>query len=155
MSSSLLGTNLHNRFVINTSPKICVHWETMLPTTCPHLLPGSIAANAMIQPIPVITRNMVSECSRKISITAEGRMPFGCLLSAEPFSYRNLVITMVTKFPSSRRLHFQRTIRYACPGWSGDREESTEPRLPARQYLGSVCAKKICAFGLGSCNYFI
>src|ERR1035437_4330108 len=94
------------RLVIRTSPRIWVHSETMLPTTCPHLLPGSIAQNATTQPMPVITRKMVSECSRRNSKTAEGNLPFGCLLSAEPFSYRNFVITIVTKTPVQSAMAF-------------------------------------------------
>lgn len=69
-----------------TNPKICVHSETMLPTTWPHLLSGSMARNATTQAIPVINRKMLSECSRNICITLDGKTPFGCLLSAEPFS---------------------------------------------------------------------
>src|SRR5450755_4185324 len=72
--------------VISTSPRICVHSETMLPTTCPHLLLGSIALNATTQPTPVIRRNKVSECSRKNSSATDCHFPFGFLLSAEPFS---------------------------------------------------------------------
>lgn len=59
------------RFVIKTRPRICLHSETMFPTTCPHLLFGSIARNAAIQPMAVIARKMVSQCSRGISMTAE------------------------------------------------------------------------------------
>jgi hypothetical protein len=58
----------------------------MLPTGCPHLLFGSIAQNAAIQPKPVMARKMARQCSRGISMPADGNIPFGCWLSAGPFS---------------------------------------------------------------------
>src|SRR3984893_8321874 len=75
-----------NRLVIRTSPRICVHSETMLPTTCPHFPLGSIPLKATTQAVPVITRNIVSECSRRNSMAAEGTFPLSFLLSLEPFS---------------------------------------------------------------------
>ena len=38
LSACLEPTSIR-RLVIRTSPRICVHSETMLPTTCPHLPP--------------------------------------------------------------------------------------------------------------------
>src|ERR1019366_10478200 len=86
-------------FVIHTNPRICVHSETMLPTTCPQRLPVSIRRKAHTHPIQVITRNTVSECSRRNSRTGDFHLPFGFLLSAEPLSYRCLVISTVTSTP--------------------------------------------------------
>src|ERR1017187_696402 len=86
-------------FVIHTSPRICVHSDTMLPTTCPHRLPVSMRRKAHPHPIQVITRNTVSECSRRNSSTGDFQMPFGFLLSADPFSYRCLVMRTVTSTP--------------------------------------------------------
>src|ERR1022692_529010 len=88
-----------SRLVISTSPRICVHSETMLPTTCPQRLLGRMARNAITQPMPVTSKNNVSECSRRNSFSADGNLPLGCLLSAEPFSYRYLVMTTVTTTP--------------------------------------------------------
>src|SRR6202008_5040461 len=48
------------RFVMRSKPRIWVHSETILPTTCPHFPLGSIARKATIQPIPVISRTRVS-----------------------------------------------------------------------------------------------
>src|SRR3981081_4569578 len=94
------------RLVMRTSPRICVHSETMLPTTCPHLLFGSMALNASPQATPGTRRNTVSECSRRNSAIAEANLPFGRLLSVDPFSYRCLVMTTVTKTPVQSAMAF-------------------------------------------------
>src|SRR5450631_4211656 len=85
--------------VIHTSPRICVHSDTMLPTTCPQRLFVSIRRKTHTHPIQVITRNTVSECSRRNSSTGDFHFPFGFLLSADPLSYRCLVISTVTSTP--------------------------------------------------------
>src|SRR5437867_3518115 len=54
-----------SRFVISTSPKICVPSETILPTTCPHFDSESIQAYRAIHPIPVINKKILREWSRK------------------------------------------------------------------------------------------
>jgi hypothetical protein len=41
------------------NPRICVHSETMLPRTWPHLLLGSMALNATTQAMPVTRGNKV------------------------------------------------------------------------------------------------
>lgn len=64
------------RLAIETRPRICLHSEPIVPTTCPHLLFGSIARNAALQPMPVIARKW-RECSRGNSMTADGNIPFG------------------------------------------------------------------------------
>src|SRR5512133_1053868 len=48
---------------------------------------------------PVIRKKMVSECSRTNSSMRPGRMPLGCLLWAEPFSYRRFVAKAMTTRP--------------------------------------------------------
>src|SRR4029434_1473380 len=58
-----------SRFVNSTRPKICVHSETMLPTTWPHLASESIEAYSAIHPTPVITRKILREGSRNLSQT--------------------------------------------------------------------------------------
>src|SRR5271167_1756626 len=91
---------------MRTNPRICVHSETMLPTTWPHLLFGSIALNATTQAMPVTSRNKVSECSRRNSPAADRAFSLGCLLSVDPFSYRCLVITIVIKTPVQSAIAF-------------------------------------------------
>src|SRR5260370_1104453 len=75
------------RLVMRMNPRICVHSETMLPTTWPLLLLGSMALNATTQEMPVTRRNRVSECSLRNSPAADRALSFGCLLSLDPFSY--------------------------------------------------------------------
>jgi hypothetical protein len=50
-----------SRFVIRTSPKTCVHSETMLPTTCPHFDSESIHQYRAIHPRPVVNRKILRE----------------------------------------------------------------------------------------------
>src|SRR5579872_448967 len=95
-----------SRLVIRTSPIICVHSETILPTTCPHRLFASIARNAATQAAPVTTRNKVRECSRRNVITGESPSQCGRLLSDDPFSYKNFVITTVTTTPLQSAIAF-------------------------------------------------
>src|SRR4051794_18245926 len=69
------------RFVISTSPRTCVHSETMLPTTCPHFSLGFMCQNAQVHPAPVMSRKIVNECSRKNSSVGEHPIFFNFLLS--------------------------------------------------------------------------
>src|SRR6185437_3046355 len=55
------------RLVMISRPKICVHSETMLPTTWPHFELGMECANRSTQITPVPSRNTLSECSSKNS----------------------------------------------------------------------------------------
>ena len=48
-------------FVITTSPKICVHSDTMFPTTWPALPFGSIHAYPTAHAVPLATSTIVSE----------------------------------------------------------------------------------------------
>src|SRR5713226_440047 len=85
--------------VIKTSPKICVHSETMFPTTCPHLASESIAAYSAIQPTPVISRKMLREWFRSRSRKGLSKPCGGRRLSAEPRSYKYFVATTMTTTP--------------------------------------------------------
>jgi len=87
------------RLVIRTRPRICVHSETMLPTTCPHLLFGSMALNATTQARPVTTRNIVSELLAQQFHGYRRQFALGRLLSVDPFSYKCLAMTTVIKTP--------------------------------------------------------
>src|SRR5262245_43730049 len=72
-------------FVRSTSPKICVHPDTMFPTTCPHFPATFMWTNRASHAASVTSRKIVSECSRNASTTRFHRI-LGGLLSAEPFS---------------------------------------------------------------------
>src|SRR6185369_9611664 len=88
LSSYLLSFDCFsiNFFVSNTNPNICVHSDTIFPTTSPHRPCGFIFANAATQTAPVASRKMVSECSR-ICSSVRGKNSFGgSLLSLDPFS---------------------------------------------------------------------
>src|SRR5437660_12250401 len=76
-----------------------VHSETTLPATCPHFEFGSDLANRTIQKAPVMSRKMLRECSCSFSSTGLSQWRGGLRLSAEPFSYMNLVASTVTTSP--------------------------------------------------------
>src|SRR6185312_10222148 len=86
-------------FVSSTTPRICVHSETILPTTCPHFDSESECANSSTQPTPVITRKIVSECSCKASRNRLCHLWRGRLLSCDPRSYKYLVPSSITTTP--------------------------------------------------------
>src|SRR5271157_5763157 len=88
-----------NIFVIHTSPRICVHSDTRLPTTCPQRLFASMRLKANAHAAPVITRNTVSEWLRKNSRVGDFHVLVGFLLSADPLSCRCLVKMTVTSTP--------------------------------------------------------
>lgn len=88
-----------NFFVRITKPKIWVHSDTMLPTTCPHFELGSARANAQTHAAPVMIRKILSECSCNISQTGAMKRCGGLRLSADPLSYMNLVARTVTTTP--------------------------------------------------------
>src|SRR6267142_1132016 len=123
------------RLVIRTIPRICVHSDTMLPTTCPQRLLASMAVNAATQATPVIKRKIVSECSRRNSSSFEGRMPFGCLLSEEPFSYRCLVMRIVTTTPVQSAMALPKN----APRWV----EGSEIRYRANHKITTPHAVKL------------
>jgi hypothetical protein len=125
-----LGANLHQGLGHQDQPQDLVHSETMLPTTCPHLLFGSIALNATTQAMPVTRRNRVSECSRSNSTAADRTLPFGCLLSADPFRTGAWSLQRLSKLQSSPRWRSQRTPQCGYPDWTGGRARSRKPRLP-------------------------
>src|SRR5204863_9999245 len=102
-----------------------------------------MALNTNTQTMPVATRNKVNECSRRTSMTADGNLPFGCLLSAESFSYRCLVNTTVNNTPVQSAIAFPKNE----PMWvdGSDRQQSAihKIRTPntARR---SECLLRIC-----------
>jgi hypothetical protein len=71
--------------------------------------------------MPVLARNMVRVLARQL-ITADGNILFGCLLSAEPISYRNFVITIVTKTPVQSAIAFPKNE----PSWVEGSEQRSE-----------------------------
>src|SRR5204863_8518824 len=105
-----------------------------------------MALNTNTQTIPVATRNKVNECSRRSSMTADGNLPFGCLLSAEPFSYRSLVNTTVNNTPVQSAIAFPKNEPMLVDG--SDRQYSAihKIRTPNTARL-SECFLRIC-FGV-------
>jgi hypothetical protein len=95
-----------NFFDNNTNPKICVHSETIFPTTCPHLDSESILAKKITQPIPVIARNIVNEWSRRNSHRGFSIVFGSGALSADPFSYKRWLASTVTTIPSQSAIAF-------------------------------------------------
>ncbi len=67
------------------NPRICVHSETMLPTTWPHLQLGSMALNATTQAMPVTRRNKVSECCAGILLLPTALCPLVACSRQTPF----------------------------------------------------------------------
>src|SRR5579864_9348917 len=85
--------------VMISKPRICVHSETMFPTTCPHLEVGFDRANVITHPAPVIRRNRVKECCWSSFQIGRRKRCGGFRLSAEPTSYMYLVAITVTTRP--------------------------------------------------------
>src|SRR6185436_6505931 len=87
-------------FVMTTRPKIWVHSETMLPTTCPAFPLASIRAYRTAHSAPVTSRAMVNEWSTRKHTTALCDLGCGGRLSADPISCRYFVATTMTSVPS-------------------------------------------------------
>src|SRR5690348_2444647 len=93
-------------FVSRTSPRICVHSETMFPTTCPHFELASNSPNKITHPIPVTSRKIVNECARIAAHSGRKRVFGSCLLCAEPFSYKCFVANTITTRPNQSATAF-------------------------------------------------
>src|ERR1700676_4261110 len=89
-----------------------------------------MALNATTQAMPVINRNNVSECSRKNSRIGEGSLPFGCWLSADPFSYRCLVMKTVTRTPVQSAIAFPKNDPQWVEGFDRQYSTTNKPTMP-------------------------
>src|SRR5579872_6979560 len=99
------------RLVKITTPKICVHSDTTLPTTWPHLLPVSILAKSTTQPIPVTSKKILKEWSRRSSRAGLSGLFGSRRLSAEFLSYKYFVAKSITTTPDQSAIAFPKNER--------------------------------------------
>jgi len=100
-----------NLLVSHTSPRTCVHSETIFPTTCPHRLCGSIFTNTATHTTPVTKRKIVSECSSRNFLTGVKIRCGGRLLSPDPISNNPLVASTVSSTPLQSAIAFPKNAR--------------------------------------------
>src|SRR5690349_673592 len=89
---------------------------------------------------PVIRKKMVSECSRTNSSMRFGSLPRGCLLSAEPFSYRRLV----AKAMATRPVQSAMALPKNDPAWVSGEERSYSTIHKIRIALATSVRECLC-----------